>query len=123
MTLDRRHFGAPTAASWSRSARPTRIPRLRRPPDAAELTGLRRARDAQHPRGLRVRARPRPRRGRAALAAVLAPADRGQEARVHGPRPLQRRPALRAGPGRWGNMVSFIYSIYDTFGSGVTVPG
>jgi gamma-glutamyltranspeptidase/glutathione hydrolase len=24
---------------------------------------------------------------------------------------------------RWGNMVSFIYSIYDTFGSGVTVPG
>jgi gamma-glutamyltranspeptidase / glutathione hydrolase len=24
---------------------------------------------------------------------------------------------------RWGNMVSFIYSIYSTFGSGVTVPG
>ena len=24
---------------------------------------------------------------------------------------------------RWGNMVSFIYSIYDTFGAGVTVPG
>jgi gamma-glutamyltranspeptidase/glutathione hydrolase len=24
---------------------------------------------------------------------------------------------------RWGNMVSFIYSIFDTFGSGVTVPG
>jgi gamma-glutamyltranspeptidase/glutathione hydrolase len=24
---------------------------------------------------------------------------------------------------RWGNLVSFIYSIYDTFGSGVTVPG
>lgn len=24
---------------------------------------------------------------------------------------------------RWGNMVSFIYSIYDTFGSGVTIPG
>jgi gamma-glutamyltranspeptidase/glutathione hydrolase len=24
---------------------------------------------------------------------------------------------------RWGNMVSFIYSIYDSFGSGVTVPG
>jgi gamma-glutamyltranspeptidase / glutathione hydrolase len=24
---------------------------------------------------------------------------------------------------RWGNMVSFIYSIYDVFGSGVTVPG
>jgi gamma-glutamyltranspeptidase/glutathione hydrolase len=24
---------------------------------------------------------------------------------------------------RWGNIVSFIYSIYDTFGSGVTVPG
>ncbi|WP_028925076.1 gamma-glutamyltransferase [Pseudonocardia acaciae] len=24
---------------------------------------------------------------------------------------------------RWGNMTSFIYSIYDTFGSGVTVPG
>jgi gamma-glutamyltranspeptidase/glutathione hydrolase len=24
---------------------------------------------------------------------------------------------------RWGNMVSFIYSIYDTFGSGITVPG
>ena len=24
---------------------------------------------------------------------------------------------------RWGNMVSFIYSVYDTFGSGVTVPG
>jgi gamma-glutamyltranspeptidase/glutathione hydrolase len=24
---------------------------------------------------------------------------------------------------RWGNMVSFIYSIYDGFGSGVTVPG
>jgi gamma-glutamyltranspeptidase / glutathione hydrolase len=24
---------------------------------------------------------------------------------------------------RWGNMVSFIYSIYSTFGSGITVPG
>jgi gamma-glutamyltranspeptidase/glutathione hydrolase len=24
---------------------------------------------------------------------------------------------------RWGNLVSFIYSVYDTFGSGVTVPG
>jgi gamma-glutamyltranspeptidase/glutathione hydrolase len=24
---------------------------------------------------------------------------------------------------RWGNMVSYIYSIYDTFGSGITVPG
>jgi gamma-glutamyltranspeptidase/glutathione hydrolase len=24
---------------------------------------------------------------------------------------------------RWGNMVSFIYSIYDVFGSGLTVPG
>lgn len=24
---------------------------------------------------------------------------------------------------RWGNMVSFIFSVYDTFGSGVTVPG
>ena len=24
---------------------------------------------------------------------------------------------------RWGNMVSFIYSIYDFFGSGVTIPG
>jgi len=24
---------------------------------------------------------------------------------------------------RWGNLVSFIYSIYDTFGSGITVPG
>ena len=24
---------------------------------------------------------------------------------------------------RWGNMVSFIYSVYDVFGSGVTVPG
>jgi gamma-glutamyltranspeptidase / glutathione hydrolase len=24
---------------------------------------------------------------------------------------------------RWGNMVSFIYSVYDTFGSGITVPG
>jgi gamma-glutamyltranspeptidase/glutathione hydrolase len=24
---------------------------------------------------------------------------------------------------RWGNMVSFIYSIYETFGSGITVPG
>ncbi|MBB6377179.1 gamma-glutamyltranspeptidase/glutathione hydrolase [Pseudonocardia eucalypti] len=24
---------------------------------------------------------------------------------------------------RWGNMTSFIYSIYDTFGSGLTVPG
>jgi gamma-glutamyltranspeptidase / glutathione hydrolase len=24
---------------------------------------------------------------------------------------------------RWGNMVSFIYSVYETFGSGITVPG
>jgi gamma-glutamyltranspeptidase/glutathione hydrolase len=24
---------------------------------------------------------------------------------------------------RWGNMVSFIFSVYDTFGSGITVPG
>src|SRR5262249_33907066 len=24
---------------------------------------------------------------------------------------------------RWGNLVSFIYSVYDTFGSGITVPG
>jgi gamma-glutamyltranspeptidase / glutathione hydrolase len=24
---------------------------------------------------------------------------------------------------RWGNMVSFIYSVYDSFGAGVTVPG
>lgn len=24
---------------------------------------------------------------------------------------------------RWGNMVSFIYSVYDTFGSGITIPG
>jgi gamma-glutamyltranspeptidase/glutathione hydrolase len=24
---------------------------------------------------------------------------------------------------RWGNMVSFIYSVYDSFGSGVTIPG
>lgn len=24
---------------------------------------------------------------------------------------------------RWGNMVSFIYSVYDTFGAGVTIPG
>jgi gamma-glutamyltranspeptidase/glutathione hydrolase len=24
---------------------------------------------------------------------------------------------------RWGNLVSFIFSIYDTFGSGITVPG
>jgi gamma-glutamyltranspeptidase/glutathione hydrolase len=24
---------------------------------------------------------------------------------------------------RWGNMVSFIFSVYDTFGSGLTVPG
>ena len=24
---------------------------------------------------------------------------------------------------RWGNMVSFIYSVYDSFGSGITVPG
>jgi gamma-glutamyltranspeptidase/glutathione hydrolase len=24
---------------------------------------------------------------------------------------------------RWGNMVSFIYSIYDTFGAGITIPG
>jgi gamma-glutamyltranspeptidase/glutathione hydrolase len=24
---------------------------------------------------------------------------------------------------RWGNLVSFIFSIYDTFGAGVTVPG
>jgi gamma-glutamyltranspeptidase/glutathione hydrolase len=24
---------------------------------------------------------------------------------------------------RWGNMVSFIYSIYDSFGSGITIPG
>lgn len=23
---------------------------------------------------------------------------------------------------RWGNMVSFIYSIYDTFGAGITIP-
>jgi len=22
---------------------------------------------------------------------------------------------------RWGNMVSFIYSVYDTFGSGITI--
>jgi gamma-glutamyltranspeptidase/glutathione hydrolase len=24
---------------------------------------------------------------------------------------------------RWGNLVSFIYSIYDTFGAGITIPG
>jgi len=24
---------------------------------------------------------------------------------------------------RWGNLVSFIYSVYDTFGSGITIPG
>jgi gamma-glutamyltranspeptidase/glutathione hydrolase len=24
---------------------------------------------------------------------------------------------------RWGNMVSFIYSVYDSFGSGITIPG
>ena len=34
----------------------------------------------------------------AALAAVLAPADRGQEARLHRPREVRRRPALRDVP-------------------------
>ena len=24
---------------------------------------------------------------------------------------------------RWGNMVSFIYSVYDSFGAGITIPG
>lgn len=43
--------------------------------------------------------------------------------------PLERRgdpvggTVYLAAADRWGNMVSFIYSIYDTFGSGVTVPG
>ena len=37
---------------------------------------------------------------RPALAAVLAPADRGQEARVHRPREVRRRPALQRRPGR-----------------------
>ena len=141
------------------------LPRLRRLPAAAQRAGRRRARDAQHPRGLRAEARDEPGAARAALAAVLAPADRGQEARVHRPRQVRRRPALRRRPGRaadlegvrgdavrrrsilatprqpgvsldreggtvyiatadrWGNMVSFIYSVYDVFGSGVTIPG
>src|SRR5262249_5896790 len=32
-------------------------------------------------------------------------------------------PVYVAPADRWGNLVSFIYSVYDTFGSGITVPG
>ena len=141
------------------------LPRLRRPPATAARTGVRGARDAQHPRGVRAQARREPRRAGPAGPRVLAPHDRGQEARVLGPAPVQRRSrssrtcrstgcsprstrrrcATRSTwtrPGRptcsatttgstvyfavadrWGNMVSFVNSIFSGFGSKVTVPG
>ena len=141
------------------------LPRLRRPSAAASGSGLRGARDAEHPRGVRSRARRQPRRAGAEGSSVLPPDDRGEEARLLGPPPLQRRPGVRgrrrptgccprsyaatlcdeidmdhARPAdvlgndqgstvyftvadRWGNMVSFVNSIFSGFGSKVTVPG
>ena len=135
--------------------------------------GLRDARDAEHHRAVRPAPRVQPARARPALARVLEHPRAGQAARLHGPRAIQRRPAVREDPARpadleelrrvalrpdqprqrgrgaggdrsaqrldrarergdtvylttadrWGNMVSFIYSIYDYFGAYVSIPG
>ena len=50
------------------------LPRLRRLRAAAARAGLRRARDAEHPRGVRAEARHQPRGARAVGSAVLASA-------------------------------------------------
>jgi gamma-glutamyltranspeptidase / glutathione hydrolase len=68
------------------------LPRAHGVGAAAQRPGPRRAADAQHPRGLRPGGHgPRQRR-------LLAPAGRGQEARLRGPRPLLRRPAFAEVP-------------------------
>ena len=63
-------------------------------PDPAELPGVRRARDAQHPR------RVRPRVAGPQLGGVSPPADRGEEAGLRGPGRLPRRPREGRGADR-----------------------
>ena len=72
------------------------LPRLRRLRAAAARPGLRRARDAEHPRGVRAEARHEPRDARAVGSDVLAPDGRGEEARLRGPAGEERRSEVRA---------------------------
>ncbi len=66
------------------------VPRVRGLRDAAQHAGLRRARDAQHPRGLR-------REGHGPqLAGSAARARRGETDRVRGSRRLRRRSGIRS---------------------------
>ena len=78
-----------------RARRARHLSRLRHRLDAAALLGRRAPdRDAQHPRRLPAA---RDRRG---VRRDPAPDDRGDEARLCGPRRIPRRSGLRQGPGR-----------------------
>ena len=71
-----------------------RLPRLHGPPGAAELHGLGAAPGARHRRALR------PRRDGSPLRRPRPHARRGEEARLRGPRALERGPAVRRGAAR-----------------------
>ena len=76
------------------------LPRLRRLRAAAAGPGLRRARDAEHPRGLRAQIRHQPGRARAVRSAVLALPGRGEEAGLFGSAVEERRPEVRRRTGQ-----------------------
>ena len=77
------------------------LPRLRRLRAAAARPGLRRARDAEHPRGVRAEARRRasPRSGRR-IRMYWHLHGRGEEARLLRPAGEERRPEVRQRAGR-----------------------
>ena len=71
------------------------LSRLRRLRAAAARPGLRGARDAEHPRGVRAEARHQPRDARAVGSDVLAPDGRGEEAGLRGSAGEERRSEVR----------------------------
>ena len=71
------------------------LPRLRRLPAAAARAGLRRARDAEHPRGVRAEAGLQPDHARPVGPDELAPDGRGEEARLRRPAGQERRSEVR----------------------------
>ena len=80
------------------------LSRLRRVRAAAARAGLRRARDAEHPRGLRAEAGVEPVGARPVEPDLLAPAGRGEEARLRGSAGEERRPEVRHRAGRHADL-------------------